>query len=952
VGDQTTIDVVLMPDVTSLDEIVVTAYATQKKKDLTGSVGVVNADELVQMPQGNITQQMQGRVAGVTVVQDARPGQAAKVRIRGMGSFQNNNPLYIVDGVPTTDVNTINPDDVESMSVLKDAGAASMYGARASNGVIIITTKKGSSGATNVRFNVYGGITTLGSGPDFLCNTQEMADLVWLISDNDGTIEDHPLYGNTANASPTLPFWAAETDWFDEATQQGYTQNYDLSLSGGNRNATYYASLGYLDQKGTTIYNWHKRFSARFNSEFTVKERLKLGENINIVHRSDNGTGNQGEATAITGAAYRMMSIVPVIWDNGPFQGDTHFWEDGDWGGTGIAPRLGNNRQFVSQRTRDKDDKWQELSVFGNIYADLEILEGLNLRTSIGGGIGNQYQTNWGGSTYEHAENIATPTYREDGRISGFWTWTNTLTFERQFGDHAILAVAGYEANKLGYGRGVWAQGAGYFTEDAFSYRTVGTAENLQSGDSYFDTPRTIVSQFLRADYNWRSKYYISGTIRRDGSSVFGSDTRYGVFPSVSAAWRISEESFLAGSDIINDLKIRGGYGTMGNQAAVSTANQFYLYEGSPSRSFYDINGTFTGSAPGFYPSRIGNPDAKWETNVTSNVGFDAVLFGRKFELVFDWYMKRNVDLLFNPELPGTAGNASRPYFNVGEMLNTGIDLQLIYRQIWSDFSFEANATFTTVNNEIVAIAEGIEFFDSTQDGGARIGSSSRNEVGYPVGSFFGYDYLGLFQSQADVDSHAEQDGAEPGFLKYRDVDEDGEITPEDRIHIGNPNPDFTYSLNLNLGWKGFDLVAFFYGSQGNDILNLNRWWLDFWPSFIGQKNVGLLTDSWTPDNLDAEFPKASNKANFSTSEEYSGYYIEDGSFFRLKNLQIGYTFGRVGNVFENLRIYLQATNLFTITKYTGLDPELYQPNETVFGLDQGNLPVAKQFIIGVNIGF
>jgi TonB-linked SusC/RagA family outer membrane protein len=955
VGAQTTINVTLQADVTSLDEIVVTAYATQKKKDLTGSVGVVNTEQLTQMPQGNITQQMQGRVAGVTVTQDARPGQSAKVRIRGMGSFQNNDPLYIVDGVPTTDVNTINPEDVESMSVLKDAGAASIYGARAANGVIVITTKKGDAGKMKVNFNVYGGMSTVGKGPTAnLCNTQEMADLVWLIADNDGLVEDHPLYGLTTNASPTLPFWAADTDWFDEATQRGSIQNYDLSLSGGTQGANYFASLGYLDQTGTTIFNWYKRFSARFNSEFTVKDRLTLGENINIVHRSDNGVANQGEQTAVTGAAYRMMSIIPVTWDSGPFQGDTHFWEDGDWGSTGIAPRLGNGSNFVAASTRNKDDKWQDLRILGNVYADLKILEGLNLRTSIGGSINNQYQTNWTGSTYENSENVATPTYREDGRIGGFWTWTNTLTFSKQLGEHNILAVAGYEANKLGMGRGVWAQGAGYFTEDAFAYRTVGTAESLQSGSSYFNTPRSLVSQFLRADYNYRGKYYLSGTVRRDGSSVFGVDTRYGVFPSVTGAWRISEESFMSGLDFINDLKIRGGYGTMGNQQAVSTSNQFYLYGGAPDRSFYDINGSYTSSAPGFYPSRIGNADAKWETNITANAGFDAVLFDRKLELGFDWYMKRNVDLLYNPELPGTAGNASRPYVNVGEMLNTGLDISAIYKQISGDFSFEAMVTFTTVNNEIVKIADGIDFFDAVQDGGNRIGNTSRNEVGYPVGSFFGYNFLGFFMDQGDVDSHATQPGAEPGFLKYDDTDGSGVIDADDRIHIGNPNPDFTYSLNLNLGYKGFDLVAFFYGSQGNDIVNQNKWWLDFWSSFIGQKSNDLLYNSWTPSNTGADLPKASAKSNFSTSQEYSSYYIEDGSFFRLKNLQIGYTFDHavIGNVFSNLRVYVQGTNLFTLTKYSGLDPELYQPNETVFGVDQGSLPVAKQFIVGVSLGF
>ncbi len=953
VGDQTTIDVVLMPDVAALDEIVVTAYATQKKMDLTGSVGVVNSEELTQMPQGNITQQMQGRVAGVTVTQDARPGQAAKVRIRGLGSFQNNEPLYIVDGVPTTDVNTINPDDVESMSVLKDAGAASVYGARAANGVIVITTKKGVTGSAKVNFNAYAGTSTVGNTPDFLCNTQEYADLQWLVYANDGTVEEHPFYGNSANPSPTLPFWAADTDWFNEVTQNGPVQNYDLSLSGGTLNSNYYASLGYFDQEGVTLESWYKRFSARFNSEFTVKDRLTLGENINIVHRSDNGVPNQGEATAVMMGVYRMQPIVPVIWDDGPYNGLSYDPEDGDWGGTGIAPRLGNGSNYVATRSREADDKWQDLRILGNIFADLEIFEGLNLRTSIGGSLNLQYQTNWTGKTYEDSENVATSTYREDGRIGGFWTWTNTLTFNRQFGDNSILLVAGYEANKLGYGRGVNAVGAGYFSE-VFDFRTVSTAEGLQAGGSYYSTPRTIVSQFLRGDYNFRSKYYLSATVRRDGSSVFGEDDRYGVFPSVSAGWRISEESFLAGASFLDDLKLRGGYGTMGNQSAVSTANQFFLYSGAPDRSFYDINGTFNSSVLGFRPSRIGNPNAKWETNVTANAGFDALLLNRRFELVFDWYMKRNVDLLYNPELPGTAGNADRPYVNVGEMLNSGLDIQLIYRQIWSDFSFEANAAITTYSNEIVKIAEGIEFFDATQSGGARIGSTSRNEVGFPVGSFFGYDYLGLFQDQGDVDGHATQDGAEPGFLKFNDTDGSGEIDPDDRIHIGNPNPDFTYSLNLNLGYKGFDLVAFFYGSQGNDILNQNKWWLDFWQSFQGQRTNELLYNSWTPSRTDADLPKASNKSNFSTNNEFSGYYIEDGSYFRLKNLQIGYTFDRsmVGNIFSNLRVYVQATNLFTITQYSGLDPELFQPSETVFGVDQGNLPVAKQFIVGVNLGF
>jgi TonB-linked SusC/RagA family outer membrane protein len=950
VGAQTTINVTLAPDITSLDEIVVTAYATQKKKDLTGSVGVVNAEELVQMPQSNVTQQIQGRVAGVTVTQDSRPGQSGKVRIRGFSSFQDNSPLYVIDGVSASDINTINPEDIESMTVLKDAGAASIYGARASNGVIVITTKQGSAGGMKVNYNGYAGIQSPGKGPDNLLNTQEYADLQWLIYANDGISETHPFYG-PSSGNPTIPFWGADTDWWSEATRNAMIQNHDLSMSGGTQNSKYYASLGYFDQDGTTLENWFKRYSMRFNSEFNIKNRVTIGENINLVYRTDNGTNANGsETTAVTTACYRTPSIIPVIWNSGPYQGVTHFWEDGDWGGTGIAPRLGQAENFVATKTRAKDNKWQNLTVMGNVFADVKIMEGLNFRSTFGGSLGYSYSTGWSGMTYERAENLATSNYNENASFGGQWSWTNSLTFARQIADHNILAVAGYEAVRTGYGRSVSATGSDYFS-DAFAYRTVSNGASLLGGSSGLGTQRSLVSQFLRADYNFRSKYYLSGTVRRDGASVFGPDTRYGIFPSVSAGWRISEESFLAGADFISDFKIRGGYGTMGNQLPVSTANQFFLFGGDTRTTFYDLNGTSNSSLQGFRPTRVGNADAKWETNVTTNVGFDAVLFDRKIELDFDWYNKTSKDLLFNPDLPGTAGTASAPYVNVGEMKNTGIDVQLIYHQTWNDFSFEANATFTTYKNEIVKIADGYPYFDS---GGSRIGSFNRNQTGYSMGQFFGYNVLGLFQSQGEVDSAPTQDGAEPGVFRYEDVDNSGAIDDDDRTFIGNPNPDFTYGLNLVFGYKGFDLTAFFYGSQGNEIFNYNRWWIDFWPSFQGQKSTDLLYNSWTPTNTDATVPKATQASNLSTNTVSNSYYIEDGSFFRLKNLQLGYTFDRsvLGNVFSSARIYVQGTNLLTLTKYSGLDPELASFNDTATGVDLGNLPAVKQFLLGVSLGF
>jgi len=950
VGNQSAINLVLEPEITSLEEVVVTAYATQQKKDITGSVSTVKAEDLVQMPQGNVTQQLQGRVAGVTVTQDSRPGQAAKVRIRGFGSFQNNSPLYVVDGVPTTDINTINPDDVESLTVLKDAGAASIYGSRASNGVIVVTTKKGSRKGMTVTYNMYTGIQNPGAGPDNLLTSTEFANLQWLIYANDGTTETHPIYG-PSSGSPTMPSWAANTRWYNEVTRNAMIMNHDLSLSGGNKNSKYYASFGYFDQDGTIIYNWYKRFSARFNSEFKIKDRVTIGENLNITHRSDNGiAGNGSENTGLMMGVYRAQPIIPVIWNSGTFTGLSHTFENGDWGGTGIAPRLGNGSNYVADRTRAKDNRWQDIRLLGNLYADVKILDGLNFKTSFGGSVNNWYSTNWSGKTYENSENKATSSYSESSGYGMDWVWTNTLTFNRQIGDHNLLAVAGYEAVKTGIGRNLSAQSAGYFS-NALSYRTVSNGATLVSGVSGYSTPRSLVSQFMRADYNFRNKYYVSATVRRDGSSVFGADNRYGTFPSVSAGWRISKESFLAGAGFISDLKIRGGYGTMGNQLPVSASNQFFLYGGSPSTSYYDLNGTTNSSLQGFRPTRVGNPVAKWETNVISNIGFDAVLLDRKFEIVFDWYSKHNKDLLFNPELPGTAGAASQPFVNVGEMKNTGIDLQLTYHQVWSDFNFEATAQITSYNNRIVKIAEGYEYFDA---GGSRIGSFNRNMEGHAMSEFFGYNVTGLFQSSGEVDAAPVQDGAEPGFFRYEDVDGSGTIDPDDRTFIGNPNPDFTYGLNLVFGYKGFDLTAFFYGSYGNDIFNYNKWWVDFWPSFQGQKSTDLLYNSWTPTNTGATVPKASNTSNFSTNTVSNSYYVEDGSFFRLKNLQLGYTFPKtiLGNVFSNMRVYIQAVNLFTITKYSGLDPELASSSDTFMGVDEGNLPATKQFLFGVNLTF
>jgi len=953
-------NVSLEPEDLNLTEVVITGYTAQNKEDLTGSISVIDAEEIRALPTGNVANQLQGRAAGVTVVSDGRPGSPSKVRIRGFGSFQNNDPLYVVDGVPTQDISTLNPNDIATTSVLKDAGAASIYGSRAANGVIIMTTKQGKQGI-HVNYNGFTGVQLPGSGPTNLLSAQEYADLQWLVYANDDIEEEHPIYGPSSQASPSLPSWAANTDWWGTVTRNARVQSHDVSLSGGNDKARFFTSLNYYEQQGVIIETQARRFSGRFNSSFNLGDRVTIGENFTVTHTSRTRDVSNLEEDIPINWVYRAQSIIPAIITD-PIQGVTHNFQPGDYGGTGIAPRLGNGENPLAIAQRDADDFRFDVRGLGSVFADIRIFDGLNFRSTFGGTFQVGYFNDYTFATYENAENVATASFNEGADFLGDWVWTNMFTFDRDFGAHSVQAIAGYEAVKYDIGRGVSGAAAGYFS-DALSFRTLTNGATVLNANSFSRTPTSLVSTFLRGDYAYNNKYLISATVRRDGSSRFGAENRFGVFPSVTAAWRIGQEDFLRNNSVISDLKIRGGYGTMGNQLAISPQNAFFLFGGSPGTSFYAIDGSTGSSSQGFRPTQNGNPDAKWETNVTTNIGFDASLFNNRLEIILDWYTKTTQDLLFNPEQPATVGAASAPFVNIAQMRNTGIDAQVIYRnQFARDLNFEANLTFTTYTNEIVALADGVDFFDF---GDSRIGAFNRNQVGQAISEFYGYQVLGLFESEDAVAAAPTQDGAEAGFFQYADIngfDDEGELTgsPDgqiddaDRTFIGNPNPDFTAGLNLTTNYKGFDLTAFFFASYGNDVLNYTKWWTDFWPSFQGQKSNDLLFNSWTPSNTDATVPKASNQSNFSTNTVVNGYYVEDGSFLRLRNLQLGYTLpssaaSKLG--MESTRIYIQATNLFTLTNYTGVDPEL-GGDDRAFGVDEGNFPIVRQFLIGLNLGF
>ena len=967
VGTQTVIDMVLTSDVKALSEVVVTGYTTQRRKDLTGAVGVVEPAKLTAVPTGNVSNSLQGQTSGVTVVGDGRPGETSKVRIRGFSSFENNDPLYVVDGVPTQDISSLNPNDIQSLSVLKDAGAASIYGSRASNGVIIVTTRKGSNGI-KVTYGMYIGTQLPGNGPTNVLDTQGEADLQWLVYKNDGTVDNNPLYGPSTNPKPTLPYWAANTNWYKALTRNAMVMNHDITLSGGSDNAKFFVGLGALSQDGIVVYNDAKKYSARFNSEFTfLNGRVKMGENITMAYRTGHGVSNQDESGPMT-LIYSLPSIIPVKMTVAVPDGLSGPFAVGDWGGTGIASRLGAVKNIVATQWRGSHNLNWNTNLIGSAFLDVKLMQGLNFRSTLGGTFYYQYYNYFGYVTHEAAENVFTNNFTEGASYDNDWVSTNTLTLDKTFGQNKILAVAGYEGVKYGMGRSIEGQRADYFSEDP-NFWTLNNGASTKYANSDLNTPTTLISQFLRADYSLMDRYMLSATVRRDGSSRFGADKRYGIFPSFSAGWRISDEPFFKGVSFINDLKIRGSWGQMGNQLAVSPQNQFFAYGGSPSASFYDINGTFTSSVQGFHATRIGNPDAKWETNVTANIGFEASVLNNKVGIKFDWYQKKTKDLLYNPELPATSGDATPPYINIAAMSNKGFDMEFTFKDKFGELGFDGSIAVTTYKNNIDKIAEGVAFFDPGNEVNTanRIdGVPSRNMVGHPMSAFFGYHVERLFQ---EADFHTEevsgvstlvensdlpvQDGAAPGFFKFTDSNGDGIISPADRTFLGNPNPKFTYGINLGFTYKNFDLAAFFYGSQGNDIFNWNKWQLDFAQGF-GQKGTDLLYKSWTPTNTSATIPKASSDANFSTNTEISNFLLENGSFLKLKTLQLGYTIpsdllNKIS--IQSLRVYVQVVNLFTITKYSGMDPEI-GGLDTSFGIDAGNYPLVKQLLFGINVSF
>jgi TonB-dependent starch-binding outer membrane protein SusC len=969
VSSQTSITVSLKEKTSSLDEIVVTGYTAQKKKEITGAVAVVNVKELKQSPVGTGEEALQGRASGVTVITSGQPGAASDIRIRGVTAFGNNAPLVIIDGVQGN-LHDINSADIESLQVLKDA-SASIYGVRGSNGVIIITTKKGKAGKAKVTYDMYYGVTTPGPGYD-MAGPQDEANSIWLQQRNSGiTNPSSGQYGD--GPEPVIPDYItptgasegdpntdpstynlnsnqitrankAGTNWYDEITSNAPMQNHNISVSGGSDKSSYLFSFGYLNQQGIALNSFLKRYSVRANTVFNVKDKIRIGENAYIFYKTNPIFGNQSEGSPFT-TVFRESSVIPV------------YDIMGNYAGTKSA-EFGNARNPYADVARTENNKNNNWDIAGNIFAEVDFLKHFTARTSFGGTVDNYYYYNFNYTGYENAEgNTAANSFTEGAGYGTNWTFTNTLTYNNTFGSHNVKALVGMEALNY-YGRGLSGTRGSYFSTDPdyWSLNTGSPSGQTNAGSPY---QGAVSSQFARVEYGYASKYLLNATIRRDGASVFAEDVRYGYFPSISGAWRISQENFLKNVSFINDLKLRYSWGKLGSYGNVGATNPYNLYRTSAGRSFYDIGGNSTTPAGGFFASNIGNPATTWEGDIISNIGLDATILKNKLDFTIEWYKKKVSGLLFQasgiPYQRIFVGDAGLPQVNIGDMQNTGLDFSLTYHgTIGKDFKFDINGNITSYNNKIVDVP-GVGYFNGPQIRNVIV---QRNEEGHSVGEFYGYQVIGFFQSADDVAKSPTQTDAAPGLFKYQDTNGDGKIDADDRTYIGDPNPDFTYGFNITFAYKNFDFSTFFFGSKGNDIFNQTRYFTDFPDFFKGGIRREAAVNSWTPDNPNATVPKLQLAGGFSSDQVTNSYFISNGSYLRNKQMQLGYTlpanmltkFG-----IDRLRIYVQSANMFTITKYDGLDPELQSSdiNATVgYGIDQGNYPHTPSYLIGVNLNF
>ena len=945
-------NVVLQEAANDLNEVVVTGYTTQRKADLTGAISVVSVDDIAKQNENNPIKALQGRVPGMNISADGSPSGTATVRIRGIGTLNNNDPLYIVDGIPTkAGMHELNGNDIESIQVLKDAASASIYGSRAANGVIIITTKKGKEGKIKVDFDGSIAVSTYAHKMKVL-NAKEYGQVMWQAYVNDGMDPNtnglgyRYDWGYNAQGTPVLngvsmkkylddagTTPAADTDWFDETTRTGVIQQYNVSVSNGSDKGSSFFSLGYYKNLGIIKTSDFNRFSARMNTEYKLlkNKMLTVGEHFTLNRTS--------EVQAPGGFLQNVLQFNPSL----PI-----YTEDGNYAGpVGGYPDRYNP---VAVLERNKDNRYTYWRMFGDAYLNLNPFKDFNIRTTFGLDYSQKQQRFF---TYPVTEgNVANNKNGVEAKQEHWtkWMWNAVATYNMELGKNRIDLMAGMELNRQddiyfsGYKEGFSILNPDYMWPDAGT-----TNPQAYGGGSGY----SLVSFFGKANYNYADKYMASFTIRRDGSSRFGKNNRYATFPSVSAGWRVNQESFLKKASWIDDLKIRASWGQTGNQEIDNLA-RYTLYVsnygvnengGQSYGTSYDIAGTNGGStlASGFKRNQIGNDNIKWETTTQTDLGFDFAFFRNTLYGNFDWYFKKTKDILVN--MPGIAvmGEGSSQWINAGEMENRGFEFNIGYRnQTHFGLKYDVTANISSYRNKITALPT------TVAANGTFGGNGVKSVIGHPMGAQVGYVADGIFKSQEEIDNHATQEGAGLGRIRWKDLTGDGKITEADQTWIYNPVPDFTYGFNIYLEYKNFDFTAFFQGVQGVDIISDLKKETDIWAGLnIGFLNKGKrLLDAWSATNPDSNVPALSLSDN-NNEKRVSSYWVENGSYLKLRTIQFGYNFPQTiasKLSMQRLRMYVSAQNLFTIksSSFTGVDPE--NPN---YGY-----PIPLNITFGLNVTF
>ena len=961
VGNRSTIDVSMVEDLVSLDEVVVLGYTTQKKKDLTGAVSVVDMEELGTVPYANVLQGLQGRIAGVQITQDGQPGSGrTQMRIRGMTTLNNNSPLYVVDGIPTTEpLDNLNPNDIESIQVLKDAAAASIYGSRSAAGVVVITTKKGRGDRVNVDAGVVKGIQTLQNQIEVL-NAQEWGELYWLAARNSNRTPNIGIYGGrienprivtdrtfqVSESGQMYQFTPEGTDWADAIYRTAKNDQYYINVNSGTKSGQYSLGLSYFDQDGIIDYTRYDRLTGRVNSSYSLLPWLRLGENLSLSWSDQVQIGTQDTHGGIPFLAVRQHPALPIYDVDGNFAGGNAFVG-------GLAFPNAMNPVAVLYRNRNNNSRsWR---IFGNAFLEADVLDAipnisdnhsLVLKTNFGIDYSNFFGRNFiprfqeGGFIREIAE------YHNNFGEGITTTWINTAEYNFNASRHSFKALVGHEA--IGYNfRGLSAGRSNYLLEDP-NYVQIGSGDPNTAINGGGESDWGLLSYFGRVEYNYSDRYLFSATVRHDRSSrIIHSD----IFPAFSAGWNIDQEEFareLFDDNWINRFKLRASWGQQGNQTTGDYAI-FSTFGVNPDRADYDLNGDNVSVSPGLVVRQIGNLDLRWETTTQTNVGFDAMFFSNKLELTFDAYLRRTEDILAGKPLIAAEGEGGRPPFNTATMENQGIDLNLTYFHSGSDkFSFSSSLQFSTYRNRLISLGEGVGSLGTFGEYYFNWGDDTRAATDYAFPSFYGWVADGIFQNEDEVEAHATQPGKAPGRIRYADINDDGIIDDADRTYIGNPHPDFTIGLNSNFNYGNFNFSFFVYASKGNDVYNYTRQNTDFFePNF----NVGRrILDAWTPENTSSTIPAAQLSAT-NNERRPSSYFVEDASFIRLRNVRLGYNLPLVISKRAKVNIYGEVQNAFTITGYSGIDPEVpHAGNANVFGIDRGFYPLPRTYMLGVTV--